>query len=400
MSFGDSACSNCSFFWRDISSYFTENDDVTIKVLFLLSNFRAGGAERQYFNLIHGIDKAAFQVYLGLIQYRDNRPSQALLASLTDVKVQLFERKHRADISVVTKIARFVRENDVDIVQSLLFMDNQIARLAGLISKKPVVTSIRGEILPLLGKYKSWLEYKMQVLSAKIVVNSHWLKDYLVRFGSKAEKVVVIHNGTASRKFRSDAERLVLRAKYKIPGEAKVLGIVARLHPMKDHVTFFDVVKLVRQKIPNVHAIVAGNGELMAFLKDHVRKSGIENSVTFLGTVTDALPEIYRIMDVFLLTSQWGESFPNVILEAMSASVPVVASNISAVPEIIEDGRNGYLVPRKNADMFANKVIDLMMNGDLRKSFVANGLITVEQFGIDAMVMKYERLYRNIANKS
>jgi glycosyltransferase involved in cell wall biosynthesis len=372
---------------------------VSIKVLFLLSNFRAGGAERQYFNLIHGIDKSAFEVHVGLIQYRDNRPSKALLESLADVKVRLFERKHRADITVVTEIAGFARENNIDIIQSLLFMDNQIARLAGLISKKTVVTSIRGEILPLLGKHKCWLEYKMQVLSAKVVVNSHWLKEYLVQHGSRAEKVVVIHNGTAARKFRSEADRSVLLAKYGIPRGTKVIGIVARLHPMKDHRTFLDVVKLVQQKLPGVHAVVAGDGELMESLKSYVKKIGIENSVTFLGTVTEALPEIYRIMDVFLLTSQWGESFPNVVLEAMSASVPVVASNISAVPEIIEDGRNGYLVPKRNASLFADKTITVLTNGNLRKLFVANGLTTVEQFGVDPMIKKYERLYRDLANK-
>lgn len=183
--------------------------------MFLLSSFQAGGAERQYFNLIHGIDKAEFQVFVGMIQYRHNRPSQTLLESLTEVEVQLFERRHRADISIVTEVARFARAHDVDIIQSLLFMDNQIARLAGLIGKKPVVTSIRGEILPLLGKYKCWLEYKMQGLSAKIIVNSRWLKEYLVRHGSKAEKVIVIHNGTASLKFRSEADPSALREKIK-----------------------------------------------------------------------------------------------------------------------------------------------------------------------------------------
>lgn len=175
---------------------------------------------------------------------------------------------------------------------------------------------------------------------------------------------------------------------------------MARLHPMKDHVTFFEVVKLVRQRIPGVHAIVAGDGELMQALKSYVKTIGIEGNVTFLGTVTEALSEIYRIMDVFLLTSQWGESFPNVILEAMSASVPVVASNISAVPEIIEDGKNGYLVPKKNAAMFADRTIDLLTNGDLRMLFVTNGLTTVDQFGVGPMVKKYERLYREIADKS
>jgi glycosyltransferase involved in cell wall biosynthesis len=371
---------------------------MSVKVLFLLSNFRAGGAERQYFNLIRGISKQSFEVHVGLIAYRNSKPSQSLLESLSGTKVQLFERKHKADLSVITAIAKYVRENNIDILQSLLFMDNQIARLAGLLSRKPVMTSIRGEILPLLGKLKSWFEYRMQVLSRKIIVNSSWLKGYLVQHGSRPEKVVVIHNGTEPDNFRTNIDRGLLREKYMIPGSARVIGIVARLHPMKDHVTFFDTVRMIKKEIPAVHAVVAGDGELREFLKEYVKKIGIENDVTFLGTVTDALPEIYRIMDVFLLTSQWGESFPNVILEAMSASVPVVAANISAVPEIIEDGKNGYLVERKDTALFAGRAIKLLTDVETRNSFIQNGLRKVDEFGVDKMVRKYEELYTHVAH--
>lgn len=364
----------------------------------MLSNFRAGGAERQYFNLIRGISKQLFEVHVGLIAYGSSKPSQSLLESLVGTKVHLFERKHKADLSVITAIARYAKENDIDIIQSLLFMDNQIARLAGLLSRKPAITSIRGEILPLLGRVKSWFEYRMQVLSRKIIVNSHWLKDYLVQHGSRPDKVVVIHNGTEPDNFRTNMDRDLLQRKYKIPDDAKVIGIVARLHPMKDHVTFLDAIKMIRKELPSVHAVVAGDGELMEFLKEYVKKIGIENEVTFLGTVTDTLPEIYRIMDVFLLTSQWGESFPNVILEAMSASVPVVAANISAVPEIIEDGKNGYLVEKKDAASFANRAINLLTDTGTRNSFIQNGLRKVEEFGVDKMVRKYEELYAYVAH--
>jgi glycosyltransferase involved in cell wall biosynthesis len=369
-----------------------------INILFLLSNFRAGGAERQYFNLIHGIDKKLFEIHVGLIQYRDSRASQVLLKSLEGVQLKLFERKHKADLSIVTEIAKYACENDIDIIQSLLFMDNQIARLAGLVSRKPVVTSIRGEILPLLGKSKSWFEHRMQILSKKIIVNSNWLKDYLVRCGSRPEKVVVIHNGIESGNFTSNADPLMLRRKYGIAENAKVIGIVARLHPMKDHVTFFDTVKLVRDSLPSVYAVVAGDGELSDTLKQYVTEIGLENNVTFLGNVTNELPEIYRMMNVFLLTSQWGESFPNVILEAMSASVPVVATNISAVPEIIEDGISGYLVEKKNAALIAERTLKILSNADIRSQFVRNGLKRAGVFTVEKMVKNYEQLYRSIIN--
>lgn len=368
------------------------------RLLFLLSNFRAGGAERQYFNLIHGIDKQTFEVHVGLIAYRNSRPSPSLLESMADVKVHVFERRHKLDLSVIIGIARYVVGNRIDIIQSLLFMDNQIARLTGLISSKPVITSIRGEILPLLGRLKSWFEYRMQLFSRKIIVNSHWLKDYLVRHGSRPDKVIVIHNGTESDHFCSALDRCLLRRKYMVPEGAKVVGIVARLHPMKDHVTFFDAVKILKNKIPAAHALVAGDGERREYLQDYVKQIGIEKDVTFLGTVTDALPEIYRMMDVFLLTSQWGESFPNVILEAMSASVPVVASNISAVPEIIDDGKNGYLVDKKNASLFSDRACILLTDTQIRERFIENGLMTVARFSVAKMVKKYEELYSDVGH--
>lgn len=236
-----------------------------------------------------------------------------------------------------------MRLNKIDILQSLLFMDNQIARLAALLTGKPVVTSERGEIRPLHGWLNTWFEFRMQPLSERIVVNSNWLKEDLVKLGSKPEKGVVIHNGIDANFFKSNADPAITRQKYGVPSEAKVVGIVARLHPMKDHRTFFDAVGLMKASLPAIHAVVVGDGELRKTLHDYVKEIGIEKSVTILGTVTSSLPEVYRMMDILLLTSQWGESFPNVILEAMAASVPVVATNISAIPEIIIDGVNGYL---------------------------------------------------------
>jgi len=370
-----------------------------IKVIFLLSNFRPGGAERQYFNLIHGIDKQKFEVHVGLIQYRDSRPSPTLLASLSDVRVILFERRHALDLTVIWQISIYIDRNGIDIIQALLFMDNQIARLAGLLSRKPVITSVRGEILPLLGKLKSWFEYRLQVLSKKVVVNSKWLKDYLVKYGSCPEKVVVIHNGTKAANFTCDADPQELRKKYGLPLNVPIMGIVARLHPMKDHHTFLNVVKIVKDTLPDVHAVVVGDGELMESLKEYVKELGLGKNVTFLGSVTRGLPEIYRTINVLLLTSQYGESFPNVILEAMSASVPVVATNISAVSEIISEEQNGFMVDKKNPEQFAERTLRLLSDVTMRNRFIRNGLLRAAEFGVEPMVKKYEQLYVHLSGK-
>jgi glycosyltransferase involved in cell wall biosynthesis len=370
------------------------------KLLFLLSNFLPGGAERQYFNLIHGIDKKKFEVHIGLIQYRASRPTPEFLASLNSNRVDLFERRFLLDVSVIWKVARYAARNRIDLIQSLLFMDNQIARLAGLLCRKPVISSIRGEPLPLLDPVKFWFEFQMQPLSTRVVVNSRWLKDNLLHYGSRANKVKVIHNGTNAAKFQCDSDPRAMRLKYGLPEEGPIIGIVARLHPMKDHRNFFDTIHILKKKWPQVHAVVAGDGALREELKEYVNKLALEPNVTFLGSVTAGLEEVYRTMDVFLLTSQYGESFPNVILEAMSAAVPVVATHISAIPEIIVDGYNGFLVEKRNPEALAERTLQLLANQALRDMFIRHGLERIRKFEVEAMVKKYEQFYNAISTRS
>jgi glycosyltransferase involved in cell wall biosynthesis len=301
---------------------------------------------------------------------------------------------------VIWKVSWYVNRNGINVIQSLLFMDNQIARLAGLLSRRAVITSVRGEILPLLGRLKSWFEYRMQMLSKKVIVNSNWLKDYLVEHGSHPDKIVVIHNGIEAENFKCDADPLELRRKYGFPENVPIMGIVARLHPMKDHHTFLNAVKIVKSTLPDVYAIVVGDGELMESLKVYVEDLALEKNVIFLGSVTENLSEIYRMIDVLLLTSQYGESFPNVILEAMAASVPVVSTNISAVPEIIIEEKNGFIVDKKNAELLAERVVIVLSDENLRNKFIRNGLVRVEKFGVKSMVKKHEQLYEEVLGTS
>jgi len=371
-----------------------------VKILFLISNFKAGGAERQFGYLIQHINREIFEVHLGLLLYRGSRPSAEYIKRLEGSRIHTFTREKRLDLSVVTDIARYVRKYHIDLIQTLLFMDNQIGRFTGLLARCPVVSSIRGEIRPLLGKRKSWFEYRMQMLSRFVVVNSDWLKKYVIRNGGREGKFVTIHNGIDPKHFQSDSTKKEMLEKFHLPDGKKILGIVARLHPMKDHVTFLDTLKAVMEREKDIHAVIAGDGELREDLENYAGRIGLKENVSFLGTVQDDLADLYRLMDVFLLTSQWGESFPNVILEAMSASVPVVASNISAIPEIITDGSNGFLVESRNPAMFADRVVQVLRDAKLKDSLVRNGQETVKGFSIPGMVRKYERLYLSLVDNS
>ena len=293
-------------------------------------------------------------------------------------------------------VAKYCKNNKIDAIQSLLFMDNQIARFSGLLAGVPIITSVRGEIGPLLGKWKTRFELKAQRLSDRIVVNSEWLKTYLVQLGSNPDKIIVIYNGTDYERYQNNDDRRKLKKKYAIPGQVNVITIVARLHVMKDHETFLRTVKVLKESSMAVMALIAGDGDERYRLESKATEMGLADCVRFLGNVSDNISEIYRITDVFVLTSQWGESFPNVILEAMAAGVPVVASCISAVPEIISDGENGFLVEKKNHSGFADKAARILEDEDLRQKLVENGRKTVKEFSVQKMVERYESLYQEM----
>ncbi len=365
-------------------------------ILFLLSNFRSGGAETQYGNLISNIDRDRFIPVLGLVHYQDNVPSQDFLARFGDAELHSFVRRSKLDMGVIFSIAAFIRENNVDLIQSLLFMDNQIARFSGLLSSVPVVTSIRGEIGPLIGPRKMWFEFKTQWLSKKIVVNSHWLGRYLLKHGSKEQKIVAIHNGIDFSRFTCDEDRGRLRQRYDIPDSHQVITIVARLHEMKDHVTFLKAIHIISKTLPELTVLVLGDGDERKKLEVYAEQLKISNIVRFMGNVTSGIEELYRITDLLMLTSKWGESFPNVLLEAMTSGVPVLASDISAVDEIIDDGVNGFTVPSGEADAFADKALKILGDPSLKEAFIHSARLKSARFGIPEMVGRYEALYLQI----
>jgi glycosyltransferase involved in cell wall biosynthesis len=362
-----------------------------IKVALFQSNYSVGGAERQYGYLIDTINRERFDVHVVQISHRSSRPNATLHPTAT---IKTFEMRHKLDVLMLFRIASYIRRNRIDLIQSQLFMDNQIARAVGFLSRRPVISSVRGG--PTLGWLRTRVEHGFQWMSKRVVVNSQWLKGILVKDGVRSEKIVVIHNGIDPERFRSSADKTVLRGKYRIDPGTKVIGIVARLHPMKDHKTFFDVVGTLKVRIPDIRAIVAGDGSIRGELEHYVDQIGIRENVIFLGTVGRNLPEVLRVMDVLLLTSRWGESLPNALLEAMSAGVPVVAANMHGVPEIVEDDVNGYLVETGDTKRMAERVMTLLMNKEIRERIIGNATKTVEEFGIPGMVRKYEELYEQV----
>jgi len=178
--------------------------------------------------------------------------------------------------------------------------------------------------------------------------------------------------------------------------EANLIFVaIARLSAQKDPLGLIRAFAAAASRVYGLHLLLVGDGPLRAELQDYVRKMGLEKQVRFLGVRTDVL-EILTAADAFVLSSLW-EGNPLSVMEAMAAGKPVIASGVGGVPELVEDGMSGILVPAQKPEALAEAIIRLAQDPALRKKMgAAARQRALECFGVDRMAREYERLYVQI----
>lgn len=179
-----------------------------------------------------------------------------------------------------------------------------------------------------------------------------------------------------------------------IPSERPRVGIIGRLAPQKGHATLFQAIaQIVKQR--SVHLLVVGTGELEAELRHLAASLGIASWVHFLGSRRD-VAEILPHLDLLVSASLW-EGLPGVILEALAAEVPVVATDVSGSREVVIHGETGLLVPAGRPDALAETILQALEQPKLMQSMAQRGSQSVERFSIEQMVAEYATVYRKVA---
>jgi glycosyltransferase involved in cell wall biosynthesis len=186
----------------------------------------------------------------------------------------------------------------------------------------------------------------------------------------------------------------VLRQELGLPPSSKIVGVVAGFKPPKSLHHFVEVSRRVHQVQPTVKFLMIGDGELRSPLESKIRQWSLEGTVIITGWRSD-VPDLLRLLDIFLLTSQW-EGAPLVLVEACLAGVPIVSTNVDGIAEIVENGENGFLVPAGDVDQMTQKILWLLDNEDSRKEMGEKGRSMVDEFSAEKMVRDYESLYTQL----
>jgi glycosyltransferase involved in cell wall biosynthesis len=240
-----------------------------------------------------------------------------------------------------------------------------------------------------------WLVNSLALLSSipqAIIVNSRagWADH--VNAGYRQSRCVFIPNGVDTDRFQPlPEERASLRAALGLPLEATLIGMIARVHPMKDHRTFLAAAAQFRENRPNAHFVLVGPGcdPGAAPLDTMIRELGLELHISMLGSRSD-LPRIYPVLDLVCLSSAFGEGTPNVLLEALACGVPCVATDVGDCRSII--GQCGRVVPPREPSALA-AAWDEVLRQDLG---VSARSYAVTSFAESIAAAAYDKLYRNL----
>jgi glycosyltransferase involved in cell wall biosynthesis len=227
-----------------------------------------------------------------------------------------------------------------------------------------------------------------------VFVSNFTKRQFLKIANLPEEKTSIIYNGIDIDEYQKPIDKNKKKGEIGIKEDEFVIGNIANLYPVKGQIYLLRAAKKVLKEIPNTKFLIIGRGELENELKREAQNLGIVSYVKFLGFRED-VKELYKIMDVFVLSSL-TEGLPLSLIEAMASKVPVVATDVGGIPEVIDDGVNGLLVPPADPQAMAKKIICLLKDPFQAEEIKKQCFEKMQKFEIQSMLNKYEQIYSKI----
>lgn len=392
------------------NTYMNTNGDLKKKVLFIITQSELGGAQRFLSNLVSHLNRDIYELLVAVGSDGNGDFLRVLKAGGIPCQTLKFLKREPSlnNIKAIFEIRRLIKNYRPDV----LFLNSSMAGFVGsLASVFPTRINAVKVIYRIGGwsfndpwpRWKRWFWIILEWFSAKwkdviIVNNRHDLNQAKKLRIKPRRQTVLIHNGIEVYKLDlmqpEEARTKLLEKASKSSGkniQAKnIVGTIANFYPTKGLEYLVGAADYFHDNDDTIFFII-GDGELRPELEKMIHKKGLEKRVFLLGQIPDA----YRFLpafDVFVLPSV-KEGFPWVLIEAMAAKLPVIATSVGAVPEIIDDRKNGLLVKPKNPAGLADKIKEVLENDRLRNELGIQAHQTVLfEFELDKMVKQIEDL--------
>lgn len=367
------------------------NKKAKLKLLLIVTQSQWGGAQRYVFDLANNLKNdfditvACGQGGLLIDKLHENNIAVKVFKNLVR-NINLFK-----DLACFWQVYRFIKRKKFDIVHTNSSKAEILGNLAAKLARTPkIIFTAHGFVFnEPLGKLKKIFFIGCEKFAAKfadkiITVSDFDRKTAIENKIVKTDKFITVYNGVKC------FEKVKLKETF---DSMKItVGTVANFYPVKGLKYFIDAAKIVCEKFPRVKFKIIGDGFLRPQLEQQIKALHLENVVDLVGFKKDIFA-IMKTMDIFVLASL-KEGLPYAILEAQSLGLPIIATNVGGIPEIIQDQKTGILVTAQNPDQLAQKIQLLIKNQNLRLKLAQAGQHNIKNnFNLSKMLEQTKAIY-------
>jgi len=388
---------------KDKKTFAPQHASTLIKVIHIINDLSIGGAETMLYKLLAETDRDRFEpIVISLID------RGALRQRIEELGIAVHTTRMEPGLPSplgLWRLVRLMRQLKPDLVLGWMYHSCLAAQLANffLPRRVPVLWSIHYSITSLASEKKLTAVVirvcaLLSRLAAHLIFVSRASQAQHRRLGYRLDDSCVIPNGINVEEFvSSGGSRSSVRSELGLSDDALLIGLVGRYHPVKDHANFLKAAALISKEYPATNFLLVGRGvdQDNPVLRRLIQALGLAREAHLLGERSD-MPRLAAALDVFSLTSAYGESFPNVIGEAMACEVPCVVTDVGDVVWIV--GNAGRVVPPRDSRALADawkEMIDLGPAGRRALGRDARSRV-IERFPLEAVVARYEALYETV----
>ena len=359
-----------------------------MKILFLTTHLNTGGITSYLLSLTQGLCQRNHKVFVTSA----GGNCQTLIESYGAKHINLgFRTKSEIDPRIyltLGSLKKLIFQEDINIIHAQTRVTQVMGYFLSRWTGKPLITTCHGFFKPRFFRriFSCWGN---KVIAISKPVANHLEKDFHIA----SQRITLIPNGIDVDRFIETTQALREQKRKQWNIKAKmVIGIIARLSDVKGIDILFNSMKLVIQQYPDVLLMVVGEGPESDHLLALVDQLNLKNNVRF-EKIVNQTADVLPIFDVFVMPSR-QEGLGLSVMEAQACALPVIASRIGGLIDLIEESKTGYLVPSGNSEILAHKIIEVLKNLEQAKQVgLAARKQIIEKFSLEQMVLSTQRIY-------
>lgn len=362
-----------------------------IRLMQITHDLAIGGLQQVIVNICRNIDREKFDVTV--LCLRDLGEFVPQVEDLGIKVLYLPQKEKGADYFAFFKVAKILKELKIDVIHThntQPFFDGTLgAILSGV---KVVVHTDHVRSFPDKLRYM-FAEWLMSHYAYKVVGVSDDTCNNLIKYEHISKnKIITIVNGIDESFYNIKIDREKKKQELDITKQGPIIGLGVRLSKQKGIIYLIQAMPLILNEFPDLTLVIAGQGDCRDELEEEAKMIGVHGSIVFTGPRLD-IPELLKLFDLYVLPSLY-EGLPMVLLEAMAAGCPIVATDVGGNDMAITHGENGSLVESCNAEIFAEEVIKVLSDSELRNKYIENSYsVFRDKFSASLMTQRYSKLY-------